>query len=345
MKTRFLYLCGILTLFAGCSQNDLPTGDKEDAGDIRATARTLTMNAGMQADTRTAYISTDATGLKAMVLASQTKDNYGTAYAKGTMTFGPAAVGYEDAGFTGNKQLPANKSSVYLCALYPVTGPADWTVKGTTADYTFSGTQDVMAAAQTEVAKGGTGDGSNSAAATASFAFKHLLTKLDIKVKAASTEAIDAWGNVCGITVTKVTGSTSFGNSVSVTLSDATAAMATAFSGTEPSWPVFTAYAGSTADEVFTGKSLELTTTATTAGTTMLAPFMATNAVTDLELAVVTKSAGGSDYMSTVKVKIPAGDTQGNAYTVTLNFNATTVNGGATVGDWTQTDAGEVTIN
>ena len=345
MKTRFIYLSGALVLLAGCSRSELPISEKENADAICATAHTLVMNAQAQAGTRAAYTSNDATGLKAVILASQTADNYATTYAYGTMTFGATAVGYDDTGFTGNKQLPADKSSIYLCALYPGDTPSDWTGVGTTATYTFSGTQDVMAASQKQVAKGGTGDGSSSAAATASFAFRHLLTKVDIKVKAASAEAIDAWGDVKGITVSKVTGSASFSNSVCVTLSDATAATATAFSGTESSWPVFTAYTGSTADEAFTGKSLALTTTATLVGTTMLAPFTAANAVTDLELTVITKTTEGSDYTSTVKVKIPAGDTQGNAYTLTLNFNTTAINGTATVEGWTPKDAGEVTVN
>ncbi|WP_455591750.1 hypothetical protein [Bacteroides sp.] len=350
MKRNLLFLCSALTLLAGCSQNDV-TNETIGAGDeIRATARALSMSAETQAGTRTAYTATHAKGMQALVLSTQTKDDYTTQYAKGSMTFDGTdaentSVQYSTTDFTGNSKLPADKSSLYLCALYPYSNTA-WSSVGTTASYTFDGRQDVMAAPQKEIAKGGTGDGSAAAAGTASFAFKHLLTKIDIKVKADLTEAIAAWGVVKSITVSKVLGP-GFKNVAVVTLADGTAetTSSTAFTGTESSWKTYTAFSGSTPDTEFVNQSQALTTTATDAATTMMAPFTATNAASDLELTVVTKTTTGSDYTSKIGVKIPAGDTQGNAYTVTLNFKVTAITGTATVGGWTVKDAGETEVN
>lgn len=350
MKRNLLFLCGALALLAGCSQNDAPDGTTGAGDEIRATARALSMNAETYPGTRAAYTATDARGMRALVLATQTAGNYATQYAKGSMTFDGAdaantSVEYATAGFTGNSKLPADKSPLYLSALYPydnASADKTWSCTGTTASYTFDGRQDVMAAPQREVAKGGTGDGSSAAAGTASFAFVHLLTKIDIKVKADLEEAVAAWGVVKSITVSKVSGS-AFKNVAVVTLADATAATASpaAFTGTENVWKTYTAFDGSTPDTEFAGQSLALTTAAAPAATTIMAPFTATNAATDLELTVVTKTASGSDYTSTVGVKIPAGDTQGNAYTVTLNFKVSAVTGTATVGGWAVKDAGE----
>lgn len=361
MKQSYYFLIGGLALLSACSQNDMPDGSAVTGDEIRATARALSMNADTQADTRAAYTATDAKGMKALVLATQTTGDYdlnttigtGKLYAKGTMTFDAAdaehsSVEYASSGFEGNAKLPADKSSLFLCALYPSDGAfvgKDWSGIGSTASYTFDGTQDVMAAPQKEVAKGATGDGTTAAAGTASFAFGHLLTKIDIKVKADIAEAAEAWGVVKSVTLSKVLGAASFQNTVSVTLADGTAATGSAFSGSVPSWKTYAAFAGAAPDTEFTGGSVALTTTGTLAATTMLAPFTATNAATDLEFTIVTKNAIGSDYTSKVGVKLPAGDTQGNAYTVTLNFKVASITGTATVDGWTVKDAGVTEVN
>lgn len=361
MKRSYYFLIGGLALLAACTQTDMNDGPVPEGDAIRATARALGMNADTQTDTRAAYTAVDAKGLKALVLATQTAGDYalnttigtGKLYAKGTMTFDAAdaehsSVEYATAGFSGNAKLPADKSPLFLCGLYPSDGAfsgKDWSSIGATASYTFDGRQDVMAAAQTKIAKGGTGDGVSAAAGTASFAFKHLLTKLDIKVKADIPEAIDAWGVVKSITVSKVLGAASFKNTLAVTLASGTAATGSAFSGAAASWKTYAAYSGAAPDTEFTGGSVALTTAGVPAATTMLAPFTATNATTDLELTVVTKTATGSDYTSKVGVKIPAGDTQGNAYTVTLNFKVAAITGTATVGGWTLKNAGETEVN
>lgn len=322
-KFTFLISIASLTVLTGCSKSGKNELTNVNGGEIRAVARALSIDAS----TRAAYTADHAKGLQAFVLTSQDDGDYTTAYASGTMTFDASdaentAVGYETFGFTGNTKLPADKSSLYMSALYPASAWSDIT---TTASFTFNGTQDVMAAPQSTIAKGGT--------ETAAFAFTHLLTKIDITVKADDADAIDAWGDVKKIEITKVSDAASFNDKIAVTLSNGTAVTGLAFSqgstGKPTSWKTY-----KTDDSEFTAQSVALTETASPVATTIMAPFTATNAATDLEVAVTTQTAAGSELVTKVAVTVPAGDTQGQQYNVNLNFKAKDIKGTATVATW-----------
>lgn len=325
-KMTFIVGIASLAVLAGCSKSDDQTIPTVGSDEIRAVAKALSIDASTQeAKTRAAYTASDAKNLKAYVLTSQTTGDYTTQYAAGTMTFDATdaaniAVGYETNGFTGNKKLPADKSSLFLAALYPATA---WGTATTTASYTFTGTQDVMAAPQTEIKKGGT--------EVAAFAFAHLLTKLDITVKAADADAIAAWGKVQKIEITKVVNGTAFKDKVAVTLADGKALVATAFSQSTSltSWKTYTS-----ADAEFASQDIALTTSAVPVATTIMAPFTAVEANTDLEVSVTTKTTSGSAQVTKVAITVPAGDTQGKQYTINLNFIAKDIKGTATVATW-----------
>lgn len=324
----------LAALLAGCARDENPGAP--DGETIRATARALSV------ETRAAVSGTSANGLKALVLASKTSGDYASPYAKGSMTFGSAAVAFAETGFTGvSRRFPPDGSTLQICALLPFStvDAAEWTTAAATASLTFTGKDDVMAAGEDKIAK--EDDPDNDVTKVAAFAFKHLLTKLDFKVKAEDKEASDAWGAVTAITVSKVQNVETFKNSVAVTYTDGSAASASAFSGTAAGpWKTYT-----TADAEFKDQSLALPyapADAAAASTTLLAPFTAANpssptvATADLVVDVTTKTATGTPIVTSVPVAIEAGDTQGKAYTIILNFKAKAISGTATIAEWSK---------
>lgn len=319
-------------MLAGCARDKNPGAP--DGETIRATAQALSV------ETRATVSGTSASGLKALVLASKASGDYASPYAKGSMTFGSAAVAYAEEGFTGvSRRFPPDGSKLYICALLPFANAdaAEWTTEAATASLTFTGKDDVMAAAEDKIAK--EDDPDNDVTKVAAFEFKHLLTKLDFKVKAEDKEASDAWGNVTAITVSKVQNTETFRNTVAVTYTDGSAVTASAFSGTAAGpWKTYTA-----ADAEFKDQSLALPyapAEAAVASTTLLAPFTAANpasptaATADLVVDVTTKTATGTPVVTSVPVALEAGDTQGKAYTVILNFKAKAISGTATIAEW-----------
>lgn len=334
MNIRTLTSIAFAAVLAGCARDENPGAPAGDA--IRATARALSV------ETRAAVTGTSANGLKALVLASKTSGDYASPYGKGSMTFGSAAVAYAETDFTGvSRRFPPDGSILYICALLPfaTAEAAEWTTDAATASLTFTGKDDVMAAGEDKIAK--EDDPDNDVAKVAAFEFHHLLTKLDFKVKAEDKEASEAWGNVTAITVSKVLNAGTFRNTVTVTYTDGSAGTASAFGGTAAGpWKTYTV-----ADAEFKDQSLALPYApqeAAVASTTLLAPFTAANPVSptaataDLVVDVTTKTATGAPVVTSVPVAIEAGDTQGKAYTVILNFKAKAISGTATIAEWGQ---------
>lgn len=327
MKIRFLTVAFAAAMLASCSKDagtdPAPVPGGPDA--IRATAKSLTIETNATPGSKAAYTGETADGLKAAVYGSKTSGNYSSTYVAGTMTFKAGetqgdAVSF-DTGATGSTSLPADKSSVFLTALYP--SDAMWSGLGTTATLTFTGKEDIMASAQSEVAKGGGSESGKAAFAT--FAFKHLLTRIDVTIQGEDESAVAAWGEVQSV---KLTGT--FKNQVAVTLADGKAATASAFSGSASGWTFYTAEDGVPASQALT------TAEKTAYATTMTAPFTATGSE-DLTLEVVTKTGSGAPVTSTVKVNVPTEggtDTQGKAYSINLVFKKADISGVATVEGW-----------
>lgn len=332
MKNQFMMaVLAAATLLASCAKDagtdPAPVPGVPDA--IRATAKSLTIETSTMPGSKAAYTAENADGLKAAVYGSLTDGNYASTYVSGTMTFKAGtgagdAVAF-DAGATGSTSLPADKSSVFLTALYPADG-VTWSALGATATVTFTGKEDIMASLQSEVAKDG---GSGGKAAFGTFAFKHLLTRIDVTIKGEDASAVAAWGEVQSVKLTKVKGSATFSNQAAVTLADGTAATSSAFSGSASGWSFYT-------DADATPASKTLTTSQVAYATTMMAPFTAANS-DDLTLEIVTKTASGSAVTSTVNVKVPTDggtDTQGKAYSINLVFKKADISGIATVQGW-----------
>lgn len=327
-------------LLAGCSKATIempPAGETPSAGGTVISAKAAlgieSQTSPMRVDTRSAVTGTSMDGETARVIASTTTGDYSTTYADGTMTFGSAAVNYNASGFTGTNTLPGT-GNLFIMALYP---DAAWGTLSTTSSFTFTGIEDVMAAPQNTLASVGLTE--------AAFVFEHLLTKVDVNLKAADAAAVDVWGAVTDIKVTEVLSSTTFKNAVNVTLAGTTpstlAPLATAFSGSETGWKTYT-----DADAEFTGQALALTTAAAAASYTIMAPFeaVATAGTVDLQLSVTTENSGGAKIINVTLPSASAGNTQGKAIKVTLNFKSTEISGTATVTDWVTVDVPPIDI-
>lgn len=317
--------------FASCSQNEItePTVDTDKPVEIRVAGKALSITP----QTRAPHIGTSAAGLTARVLASEKTKEYAGAdlVTNGTITFEDAPTG-SATGYSPAVPYPHATDPVYLLGLYPTT-PADWTIAndGKSANFTFDGSHDVMATQEvsTTRADGVTGGTYKS------LTFHHLLTKLDLLIKADDQSAIDAWGNVTSIIVKSA-------KTATVTFSDASAATAPTTGFTENA--EFPFYAVSD-DAALT--PVALTTTATDAQYyALVAPSKTGNAAYDL---VVTTANYNGNYNVTVPLESApntafTGDTQGKQFKITLTFTATDIKAFATVVDWTTGGTGGGTI-
>lgn len=344
MKKLYVPVLALLTL-ASCSKSELANRPvvENDMVEIMATSKALTI------ETRAPFegqIASDNT-LTAVVLGSTTTADYTTRYCDGTITFADDtnAKGFD----TTPKYYPVSDATVYFCALYP-TALADWKDIATTAKYTFDGKTDVMAAAEVN------GKKSTAMAGTVpSFEFKHLLTKLVVKVKAENEAAQNVWGDITGITLVKAMNGDVF-DTAEVTLATGAATTGTAFSNPVADGMAFyriDAYTDNAVDDA--DNKIALTTTAEEVAYSLVAPITAENGVkhftlsvdTKLGETVTTKEVSFDLYKAKVGEEDPAvfsGDTQGKAFEVTLTFKATEIVAKATVTDWVKGGNSEVEI-
>lgn len=346
MKKLYVPVLALLTL-ASCSKSELANRPvvENDMVEIMATSKALTI------ETRAPFegqIASDNT-LTAVVLGSTTTADYTTRYCDGEMTFtddNTTAVS-----FATPQYYPVSDATIYLCALYP-TVLADWKDIATTAKYTFDGKTDVMAAAEVN------GKKSTAMAGTVpSFEFKHLLTKLVVKVKAENEAAQNVWGDITGITLVKAMNGDVF-DTAEVTLATGAAATGTAFSNPATDGMAFyridaAAYTDNAVDDA--DNKIALTTTAEEVAYSLVAPITAENGVkhftlsvdTKLGETVTTREVSFDLYKAKVGEEDPAvfsGDTQGKAFEVTLTFKATEIVAKATVTDWVKGGNSEVEI-
>ena len=344
MKKLYVPVLALLTL-ASCSKSELANRPvvENDMVEIMATSKALTI------ETRAPFEGQIASGneLTAVVLGSTTTGNYTTTYCDGEMTFtddNTTAVGFN----TTPKYYPVNDDMVHFCALYP-TPATDWKDIATTAKYTFDGKTDVMAAAQQSNNKSGA---MKATPDVPSFTFKHLLTKLVVKVQAADQAAATQWGDITSISLVKANDGSVL-STAEVTLSDGTAATGTAFSDAVADGMAFyridaatSAYTDNAVDA--TDNKIELTTDAVEAAYSLVAPIVAGNAADHFELAITT-TLHSTPYTTSFKLKDSnnfdfSSDTQGMAFEVSLLFKATEIVAKATVTDWVKGGNTEVPI-
>lgn len=328
----FFTVTATLIGFASCSQNEItePTVDTDKPVEIRVAGKALSITP----QTRAPHTGTSANGLTARVLASKISKEYAGAdlVTNGTITFEDASTG-SATGYSPAVPYPHAVNPVYLLGLYPTLSSADWTIAadGKSANFTFDGSHDVMATQEisTTRADGVTGGTYKS------LTFHHLLTKLDLLIKADDQSAIEAWGNVTSITVKS-------SKTAKVTFSDATAATAPTTGFTENADFPFYQVSDNAAFA-----SVVLTTSATDAQYyALVAPNETGPATYDL---VIKTANYPTDYAITVPLESTpttpfTGSTQGKQFKITLTFTATDIKAFATVVDWTTGGTGGGTI-
>lgn len=345
-------MCVLAVALASCSRDDIPNEPvppippdpgKEDLVEIRLNSAVNPL----EANTKAPFIGdiAGANELTANVLLTKTTGGFaaGSGIEQKSMKF---SVNKANTELWNTKQYyPVDDSPVFLCGLHPAG--FTWTA-GATAVYTFDGKTDVMAAPEVETKKS---DAQAKPSQYKELVFRHLLTNLIIKAEADLTEANvtaaqvqEAWGAITSIELVKVQGAAEKRmNKVTVTLKDATAATATAFSldatyavgfykmsgknfpttGTTPADPfVFT-------DDAFA--STPIPDPAAAVAYSIIAPVTAAG-MNDFTLLVKTENA-------TAGVEVPVkllttGDTQGKYCIVTLKFKNTTISATASVAAW-----------
>lgn len=316
MKKLILSLAALAAL-ASCSSNE----ENENLGiNNNDPVEIKVGRASLEATTKAPFEGTISEGnaLTAKVMASRVQNDYTNT---NILPNGDGTITFEDNGesaypFNTNPVYFEGNNPAYLCGLYPTTG---WGSISTTAQITFDGNDDVMAAPNVTAQKG---------QAAPTLAFTHKLTKLMIQFK-SEDGAPTQWGNVTRVELTGALGQ-QLKNIATVDLSDGT----TTFSGTASVIPCYvwnTTYT----DTEFTGQTVELPVNAEAAainGAYVLCEPITAIGTSDYTLKVYTENM-------TAGVDVPincsnTGDTAGKEIAVTLTFKSTQITAEATVQEW-----------
>lgn len=347
MKQLFFSLLAVAAM-ASCSKSELAMRP-EVIGDVEIMAKSHALSIDADASSRAPFEGTiDGTSnnsLTAQVLASKTSGDYSTLYndPNGTPAMSDKMIfndnGTTQVGFdTTPAYFPADGSKIYLMGFYPYTG---WTKRQNDDNkdchtFTITGKEDLMVAAEK-----GTDKAEAQAGTFPTLEFKHLLTKLDITLVAEDQAAIDAWGAVTDIYLSKALDA-NIKDRVWVKYADATVDFTVLNTPTE-SLACYTMDASSgtavATDTAFSTQTVALTTTGAHAAYVLATPVTATG-TNDYTLGV--KTANHTDPF-VVKVNLKdisnntqafTGDTAGKAFAVTLTFKATEIEAKATVTEW-----------
>lgn len=324
-KSMFLLLA--VVAMASCTQSDVIELVPNENVEIKLTSSAI----AAETMTRAPYEGTieESNSLAARVLVSETTANYTTTSVNDQMTF--TDNGTTEVGFATPKYYPVDNRTLYICGLYPFEGwgnPANDECK-----FTFNGSQDIMAAPE----KSSTKDASK-AGTYPQLEFKHLLTQLMIKAVAEDEAAIEHWGKLTDITLTKI-GPNNPSSAVTVKLSTGAADESTAFSTPLEDGMSFWVK-GASPEAAFTSQTKELTTGGEEVAYSMVAPLKNATGTADYTLAVKTEKSGSTPVSVPVNLRVKSNDglytasTQGKRFVVTLTFKATAIQATATVKDW-----------
>lgn len=202
MKKLFFSLLAVAAM-ASCSKSELADRPNIDRDNVEIMASSVAKSI-----TRTPYEGSIDTGneLTARVLVSGTQGDYSTLLNtdKKMVFANDAADANSQVGFaTTPCFFPADGSKVYLSGFHPFDGWTEIVENGPNYYFAIDGKSDLMAAAEQAT------DKAEALAGTyPTLTFKHLLTKLVIKVQAEDENAITSWGKITDMYLTKAAGAT-----------------------------------------------------------------------------------------------------------------------------------------
>ncbi len=371
MKKVILMLA--VAAMASCSKSEVETRPAT-AGDveIQAMSKVLPTTKAPYTD----KLDTNGQTLEAYVIASKNQTDYVIADAAGTpgkwyadkMTFGSgynvtATTGSvsDPVGFATPYYYPADDTKLYMVGLVP-SDNTKWNISGTatTGVITIDGCTDIMAAAVTKNSAGNDIKKSEAIAGNhPSFTFKHLLTKLDIYVK-ADAQAVASFGKITKLELKDAK------NQCTVTLDGAVAdvtSSASAFADvTGNTTCPFYLYdydattPDYTEDAVGTGKEIDLNDIVTNQSGEAFAAYAMVNPVyikmSNSSNPYVLHIETEKGYTQDVDVKLFQSNntdafeesTQGKQFKVTLEFKATEIKASATVKPWDTDGVGDTTV-
>lgn len=354
MKKNLFFTLATAALLASCSSendelfNTTPEGQSDELTEIKLSGTSLSVDADSsqkKVATRTAFEGQPGTDneLLALVPLSTKSKDYSSTHQwdgeHGTVSF----KGQDKTGFTQAKHYPALATTpIYMVGLYPAD---EWETLTTTATHTIDGKTDLMFAPEQTTTKA-------NAANPPTLTFYHLLTKLNIVLKGASTDDIDAWGEITELKLAQSlgTGLQTPPNSVTVTLGDNA-------EGENKITPSYTGeatgglncYKAKTNDAVTTGTSLQINNNTNVVGAYVLAPPVSASTGSDYKLLIKTTKHTESiekeiNLMQTNGTTEFTGDTMGKAFTITLNFKASVIEVKATVNPWEEGGKADIDI-
>ena len=325
---KILFTVLAAAALVGCTKEN--SGVTYADNEILASATTLSVDA----ITKAPVDGYGNTGFIAYVPASDKDGDYTTPYQTEhkwmKFTDDATEVGFvEQNGPTAaSKFYPSNVATpIYLCGLYPATG---WGTPGTTSTFTFTGKEDVMAAAQVATTK------ADASSQYKTLKFEHQLTQIRIQFKAVDDAAVEAWGNISGLELLSKDGD-KLANVATVTLANGK----TAFSG-NGGVSFYKMTGENFTDDAFA--SIALTKTATNVAYVMCAPVTADAATSNsAEYQLKISAEGGA--VETVGINLKASgddgngadfgeDTAGAAFDVVLEFHGTEIKAIASIAAW-----------
>lgn len=344
---KFLFLFTVIAAlmnFTSCSNGDNPIDvvDPDKPVEIKVSGRALDVVAG----TRASFEGITASNkLLAKVMASETSSKYGTADVlhNSTMEFGPT----DPVGFDTPKAFPHATTPVYLVGLYPST---TWSAvaNDNETSFTFTGIEDVMASTEVETVKNDVADDNHK-----SLTFHHLLTRLNLTIKAKDANAEEAWGEVTSLQVV------SPGNVATVELgtgseSPSSVAPTTVITGGDKVFTFCTI--GTDTPFCSTGSPYAWPTTAPTTAQSYALVAPQNNTVTPATpivytINIKTKKYSTEDRVVSVPLKVSTGgndfvgNTAGHEFEVVLTFTASNIEAKATVKPWASGGNGDVDVN
>ena len=323
MKKLILSLAALAAL-ASCSSNE----ENENLGiNNNDPVEIKVGRASLEATTKAPFegeISGSNT-LTAKVMASSASGNY----VDNLLTNGNGTIKFEDNGTTAKGfETPVyypNDNEVYLIGMYPDDGATSWSVNATTATRAIDGNSDIMFAKQVTTTKETNGK--------ATLAFNHLLTKLNISVKANGADDQAAWNGqtLSKIVLSQVAEQTP-SSQVQVTIADGT----TDFTGgTDAETPCYGWSGGiNYTDTKFESETTPITTSLTPVAYVICEPVAAPDGDADYTL---TLTVGGQEYPVPVGCNNHASLTSGTAgyeIDVEITFHGTAIMAKASVTPW-----------